>query len=322
MTAESPTSMAPGGRRTLGGRRKRKKYIAPTANHHDVLFTSGTTKDTAECKDTVRKLARHVSTASGWKRGPSLGKAMADLAAPVHAEPARPVRKYHLNSDTTKITDDRMSEGEMHEPVKDDVDDSTETDGDKRKIARYEAQADIWADNDAKGYALALPHCPDELEAELRDQEAWAAIEDARSVVDPLVLVRDLQYNQSDRKRSIMATVEADFDLYSCAQHGSQSTDAYYKVFTSTVDTIDANGGQAGLHPAAVYQRHLEVAIAKDLVKSNTDPASLDDAGQIALETKSEKPARESSAGEYLTCLFLLLADDDTFGPRGGGTGK
>ena len=92
-----------------------------------------------------------------------------------------------------------------------------------------------------------------------------------------------------------MATVEADFDLYSCAQHGSQSTDAYYKVFPSTVDTINTNGGQAGLHPTR-YQRHLEVAIAKDLVKSNTDPASLDNAEKIALEKKFEKPARENSA--------------------------
>ena len=32
---------------------ERKKYVAPTANHHDVLFTSGTTKDAAEFKDTV-----------------------------------------------------------------------------------------------------------------------------------------------------------------------------------------------------------------------------------------------------------------------------
>ena len=52
-----------------GGRKAtattRKEYVAPTANHHDVLFTSGTTKDAAEFKDTVQILARHESTASG-----------------------------------------------------------------------------------------------------------------------------------------------------------------------------------------------------------------------------------------------------------------
>ena len=57
---------------------EKKKYVAPTANHHDVLFTSGTTEDAAEFKDTVQILARHVSTASGWKQGPTLAKAMTD----------------------------------------------------------------------------------------------------------------------------------------------------------------------------------------------------------------------------------------------------
>ena len=107
-------------------------------------------------------------------------------------------------------------------------------------------------------------------------------VDDARSVVDLLILIQDLQYNKTDRKRSIMATVQADFDLYTCAQKANQSTDEYYKVFTSTVDTINANGGQAGLHPS-VYQRHPENIIAKDLVKSNINVAALDDAAKKAL---------------------------------------
>ena len=40
-----------------------------------------------------------------------------------------------------------------------------------------------------------------------------------------------------------METVEADFELFAGCQKKNQSTDAYYKVFTSTVDTINANGG-------------------------------------------------------------------------------
>ena len=71
---------------------------------------------------------------------------------------------------------------------------------------------------------------------EFRNQEAWAKIDDARIVVDLLVLIRDLQYNKTDRKRSIMATAQADFDLNTCAQKANQSTDEYYKVFTSTVE--------------------------------------------------------------------------------------
>ena len=101
---------------------ERKKYVAPTANHHDVLFTSGTTKDVPELKDTVEILARHVLTASGWKQDPTLTKAMTDLAAPVYIEPARPAKKYYLNTNTTQSTNDRMSGGTLNEPIEDGFD--------------------------------------------------------------------------------------------------------------------------------------------------------------------------------------------------------
>ena len=50
-----------------------------------------------------------------------------------------------------------------------------------------------------------------------------------------------------------MATVEANFNLYSCAQ-GGKTTDEYYKIFAFTVDTINANGGNAGMHPSVLKQ--------------------------------------------------------------------
>ena len=98
-----------------------------------------------------------------------------------------------------------------------------------------------------KGYNLVLQHCQADLEAELeaklKNQDAWGEVEDTRSVVRLLTLIRDLQYKKTDRKRSIMTTVEADFELFAGCQKKNQSTDAYYKVFTSTVDTINANRG-------------------------------------------------------------------------------
>ena len=55
--------------------------------------------------------------------------------------------------------------------------------------------------------------------------------------------------------------------------------------------------------------------IATELVKTNTDFTTLDDAAKEALKTKFKEPARESSSSEYLACLFLLLADNDRFEP-------
>ena len=94
-----------------------------------------------------------------------------------------------------------------------------------------------------------LQHCPAELEAELKNQDAWGEVQETRSVVRLLTLIRDLQYNNTDRKRSIMTTAKADFKLFSGCQKKNQSTDVYYKVFTLTVNTINANEGMAGWHP-------------------------------------------------------------------------
>ena len=94
-----------GGRKTLTTTSTRNKYEAPTANHRNVLFTSGNTnKDAAEFTDTVRVLARHVSTSSTYKHGPTLAKAMVDLIAPVFVEPTRPQRQYSLNTDNIRAT--------------------------------------------------------------------------------------------------------------------------------------------------------------------------------------------------------------------------
>ena len=294
-----------------------KKWSAPTANHHDVAFSAGTrAKDAAGFTDTVRVLARHVSTSSTYKHGPVLALAMTDLQAPVYSEPTRPVRNYVCQTDTTgnTIVTNRMTSGKLNEPVDDDYDWSIETDSYKRSIIKYEANSDLWRDLNAQGHALVLQHCPDELETELRNQEAWAAIDAKRDVVALLVLIRDLQYNKTDRKRSIMATVEADFDLFSCSQEKNQSTDDYYKVFASCVDTINANGGQAGLHPA-VFLRHQEAAIKKECDANNIDAVTLDVPAKEALIAKFEDQARESSSSEYLACLFLLLADNHRFKP-------
>ena len=68
-------------------------------------------------------------------------------------------------------------------------------------------------------------------------------MEDARSVIAILLLIRDLSFNKTDRKRSIMATVEADADLYLGTQRPDQSTGEFYKTFNTQVETINTNGG-------------------------------------------------------------------------------
>ena len=75
-----------------------------------------------------------------------------------------------------------------------------------------------------------LQYCPKEIEAELRNHDSWKTAEDARSVIAILILIRVLSLNKTDRKRSIMATREADADLYLGTHWPDQSTDEFYKT--------------------------------------------------------------------------------------------
>ena len=81
-------------------------------------------------------------------------------------------------------------------------------------------------------------------------------MEDARSVIAILLLIRDLSFNNMDRKRSIMATREANADLYIGMQRPDQVTDEFYKTLTAQMDMINANRGIAGLYNG-VYNKHM-----------------------------------------------------------------
>ena len=82
--------------------------------------------------------------------------------------PSRPVRKYYKNTDG-KETTDRATEGTKKVEVMDDLDYAVETGEYSRKISRYKTQLRAWSNNDAKRYALVLQHCPDKLQAELKN---------------------------------------------------------------------------------------------------------------------------------------------------------
>ena len=102
------------------------KFVAPMSGREDVYFTTGSIKDAAAFQDTVHKLARRVSTAAGWKQGPTLGKVMTNLRDPVFDQPTRPVRMYFDNVDGTATKAWAMS-GKKNVKVMDDLNYAIET---------------------------------------------------------------------------------------------------------------------------------------------------------------------------------------------------
>ena len=85
------------GRYTLA---TKPKFVTPTSGHKHVYFTTRSTKDAVAFQG-----ARHVSTATGWKQGPMLGKAMTNLRDLMFDLLSRPVWEYYKHMDGTVITD-------------------------------------------------------------------------------------------------------------------------------------------------------------------------------------------------------------------------
>ena len=156
--------------------------------------------------------------------------------------PARSTRMYLCGSgpDAVKTTD-WITLGVVNIPMVGDIDYQATMDEYLSKNRKCENQLEKLDENNAKGYYLVLQHCTKNLEAELRNQDSRKTAEDARSVIKILFLIRDLSFNKMDRKRSIMATVEADADLYLSTQRADQSTDELYNTFTIQVETINVN---------------------------------------------------------------------------------
>ena len=67
------------------------------------------------------------------------------------------------------MTTDRATAGTKNVAVMDDLDYAIKTGEYARKISRYKTQLEVWGDNDVKGYTLVLQHCPEELQAELKN---------------------------------------------------------------------------------------------------------------------------------------------------------
>ena len=99
-----------------------------------------------------------------------------------------------------------------------------------------------------------LQHFPDKLQAELKNHTMWEGIDDTRRVVSLLILTRTHNTTSWIENGASWQQSMVDFDVYLCVQR-ERTINKYYKIFTSTVETINTNGGNVELH-LAVFKRH------------------------------------------------------------------
>ena len=77
---------------------------------------------------------------------------------------------------------------------------------------------------------------------------------------------------------------------------------------------INANGGNAGLHPS-VFKKYFQPLKDKAVAKTEKDLAALTVTELETIETEATTSAKEAEQREYLACLFLLLVDDERYSP-------
>ena len=124
------------------------------------------------------------------------------------------------------------------------------------------------------------------------------------NVVALLLIIRDVMHNKKEPAQSTMGLVESNTALFTTTMDTKDTLDEYYRVFKAQIDTIEAHGGNPGYH-GAVYHEHCDALV---LSKGCDTKEKLDAVDKTELK-KLKLEALKSSAGAYLACLFLMMAD-------------
>ena len=119
-----------------------------------------------------------------------------------------------------------------------------------------------------------------------------------------LISIRDVIHNKKDPAQSTMGLFERDMALCITPMKTKHTLDNYYCVFKAQVDTSKAHGSNPGYH-GAVYCDHYETLTVG---KGYNTKVKLDAVGDTE-EKKMRAKALKSSAGAYLRCLFLMMAN-------------
>ena len=134
-------------------------------------------------------------------------------------------------------------------------------------------------------YNLVLQHCPNYLEAELRNHTKWDATELAQDAIFLLGIIRDVTLNLKESREGTMNFVKCDVELKTTAQSSNETTNKYYKVFGTRKDMVNTHGGEAG-HRKHMFEDRMAATLAeKGIPRSDFDRDRYDEANKKKIET-------------------------------------
>ena len=138
----------------------------------------------------------------------------------------------------------------------------------------------------------------------MQNHSMWATDALSQDCIVLLLMIRDLTHNMKETMQGTMALVSSHTDLYTTVQEKGESLEDYYKVFIARKDTVNAHGGEAGRHKE-LYR----LAREKIMTKMQVDEIYMSNVNNRAAANKIDLKASKKSREQFLTCLFILMAD-------------
>ena len=266
----------------------KKSYKAPTSGYEDYLYTCGSTKSPTDFLETQKQLARYLSTQTHI--GASLASvAYETMTTPDMAQPPKPSKPEKKGEDeTTYAIETALYSSELVVWAED--------------YKEFKRKLTAWENSQTRMFNLTLQHCTPELEDKLKVTSGYKDVYQERDPITLLALIRDVAHDHTEDKNEVMACVESDLALYTCAQGPKQTNLDYAKHFRAQVKTVMAHGGQPWSHPSLA--KLLGADIRKEMYGSKPEGELEDEELELV-----RKEATAKANEKYLACLFIALAD-------------
>ena len=161
-----------------------------------------------------------------------------------------------------------------------------------------------WKANESRMFAILPQHFPKDLTKRLKSNDMYRAVNNSNDVIELIKMIRDVAHKHDDTTQGTMVPVTSDLALYTMFMTSEGDTEEFYGKFNPMADTINDHDGSAGYHPHLYADHRTILCVDKELDSTTISKDELE---------KVQKDAKKSACEEYLSCLFILVADSGSF---------
>ena len=161
-----------------------------------------------------------------------------------------------------------------------------------------------WNSNKSRMFVILLQHCTKNLTQSLKSNGRYEAMNYSKDVISLITIIRYVAHPHDDTTEVTMDLLTSNLALYTKFMTSEDDIEAFYGKFNTMADTINVHGGSSRYH-TQLYAYHLAILCVEKILNTTT-------ISKVKLE-KVQKDAKNSACEEYLSCLFILVADSCRF---------